>query len=272
MALTACALLAVGSCALPSAAGAANGGTQFVEMPRISKLECSSRCSRSGAGNGRAGLSTSLSIRERGVLRLRGTHFESAERVIFYGARNTRADDVRVEPRRATRTLLEVVVPRSANSGPVAIVAVNGENTRAFRASLTIVKDPISGPQTFVWPVRGSITGVFGEDRGDHRHSGLDIAAPEGTPIRAASAGRVTLMSYYGGYGNFTCLRHVTLTTCYAHQSRFGTTFGATVRQGQVIGYVGNTGNSFGAHLHFEVRLGTSPQSAPANPVAYLPR
>jgi murein DD-endopeptidase MepM/ murein hydrolase activator NlpD len=258
--------------ATPTALGAASGGTRFVEMPRITKLECTARCASSGAANGRAGLSSTLAIRDKGVLRLRVTHFESADRVIFYGARNTRRDDVRVSPRRATRTLLEVVIPKTASSGLVAIVADNGENSRAFRVSLRIVHDPITGPQTFIWPVRGPITGPFGEDRGDHIHAGLDIAAPDGTPIKAAAAGRVTLMAPSGGYGNFTCITHVTLTTCYAHQSRFGTAFGATVRQGQVIGYVGNTGNSFGAHLHFEVRNGTSPQSTPINPVAYLPR
>ena len=56
------------------------------------------------------------------------------------------------------------------------------------------------------------------------------------------------------------------LSTCYAHQSRFGTSLGATVRQGDVIGYVGNTGHSFGAHLHFEVRV----NGTPVQPLNYL--
>jgi len=57
-----------------------------------------------------------------------------------------------------------------------------------------------------------------------------------------------------GGYGNFTCIQHGgSLSTCYAHQSRFGTSVGASVSQGQVIGYVGSTGRSTSAHLHYEI-------------------
>jgi murein DD-endopeptidase MepM/ murein hydrolase activator NlpD len=70
-----------------------------------------------------------------------------------------------------------------------------------------------------------------------------------------------------GGYGNFTCLDHGGgLSTCYAHQSEFGTSVGAAVSQGDVIGYVGNTGNSFGDHLHFEVRVDGVAQ----DPLEYL--
>jgi murein DD-endopeptidase MepM/ murein hydrolase activator NlpD len=123
------------------------------------------------------------------------------------------------------------------------------------------------GSGRLIWPVNGPITGTFGEWRGDHVHVGLDISAPAGTGIRAADSGRVVLMAFTGGYGNYTCIQHTgSLSTCYAHQSRFGTSNGASVRQGQVIGYVGNTGHSFGAHLHFEVRINGSP----VNPLGYL--
>ena len=123
------------------------------------------------------------------------------------------------------------------------------------------------GSGQLIWPVNGPITGVFGEARPGHMHAGLDIAAPSGTPIRAADGGRVALAAFTGGYGNYTCVQHTaSMSTCYAHQSRFGTSSGASVRQGQVIGYVGNTGHSFGAHLHFEVRINGSP----VNPMGYL--
>jgi murein DD-endopeptidase MepM/ murein hydrolase activator NlpD len=126
------------------------------------------------------------------------------------------------------------------------------------------------GSGSMIWPVNGSITGAFGEQRPGHIHAGVDIAAGEGTPIYAADAGRVVLMQGVGasgGYGNYTCVQHTaTMSTCYAHQSRFGTSVGASVAQGQVIGYVGNTGHSFGAHLHFEVRI----NGAPVNPLGYL--
>ena len=126
------------------------------------------------------------------------------------------------------------------------------------------------GNGSMVWPVNGPITGVFGEARPGHLHAGVDIAAGEGTPIHAADAGRVVLIQGIGasgGYGNFTCVQHTaSMSTCYAHQSRIATSQGARVAKGQVIGYVGNTGHSFGAHLHFEVRVGGSP----VNPMGYL--
>ncbi|MEJ7817069.1 MAG: peptidoglycan DD-metalloendopeptidase family protein [Thermoleophilaceae bacterium] len=123
------------------------------------------------------------------------------------------------------------------------------------------------GSGRLIWPVNGPITGSFGEARPGHIHSGMDIAAPGGTPIRAADSGKVVLMAFTGGYGNYTCIQHTaSMSTCYAHQSRFGTSQGASVKQGQVMGYVGNTGNSFGDHLHFEVRINGSP----VQPLGYL--
>jgi len=126
------------------------------------------------------------------------------------------------------------------------------------------------GSGSMIWPVNGPITGAFGEQRPGHMHAGIDIAAGEGTPIHAADNGRVVLMQgtgASGGYGNYTCVQHsASLSSCYAHQSRFGTSMGASVNKGQVIGYVGNTGHSFGAHLHFEVRV----NGAPVSPLNYL--
>ena len=99
-------------------------------------------------------------------------------------------------------------------------------------------------------------------------HAGMDIAVPEGTPIRAAAAGRVALMqgaASSGGYGNFTCVQHdATLSTCYAHQSRFGISMGA-VSQGQVIGYRQH-GPLLRPHLHFETRI----NGRVVNPMSYL--
>jgi len=128
----------------------------------------------------------------------------------------------------------------------------------------------LGGGGAWIWPVNGRISGVFGEQRPGHIHAGIDIAAASGTPIRAAANGKVVLLQgtgASGGYGNYTCVQHTgSLSSCYAHQSRFGTTSGARVKQGQVIGYVGNTGNSFGAHLHFEARVNGSP----VQPLNYL--
>jgi murein DD-endopeptidase MepM/ murein hydrolase activator NlpD len=128
-----------------------------------------------------------------------------------------------------------------------------------------------AGPVTqgsggLVWPVNGPVVSPFGM-RWGRLHAGVDIAVGSGTPIRAADSGRVVLMGWVGGYGNYTCIQHTgSLSTCYAHQSSFATSNGANVGQGQVIGYVGCTGHCFGDHLHFETRVGGSP----VDPMGYL--
>src|SRR3954447_18057506 len=125
------------------------------------------------------------------------------------------------------------------------------------------------GSGNFIWPVNGPISSGFGM-RWGRLHAGVDIVAGTGTPIRAAAAGTVAFTqpeSSSGGYSNYTCIQHGGgISTCYAHQSQFGTSAGAQVSQGQVIGYVGNTGHSFGSHLHFEVRI----NGAPVDPMGYL--
>ncbi|MEO7836848.1 MAG: peptidoglycan DD-metalloendopeptidase family protein, partial [Acidimicrobiales bacterium] len=117
------------------------------------------------------------------------------------------------------------------------------------------------------WPLRGRLTSAFGS-RWGRLHAGIDIAASSGTPIRAAKGGAVILASSYGAYGNAVIIDHGGgLATLYAHQSRLATRDGATVSQGEVIGFVGSTGHSTGPHLHFETRVNGSPQ----NPRRYLP-
>lgn len=85
-------------------------------------------------------------------------------------------------------------------------------------------------------------------------HKGVDFAAPTGTPIQAAGSGTVEKAGWNGGYGNYVRIRHSNgFSTAYAHMSRIAAKPGTAVRQGQVIGYVGTTGMSTGAHLHYEV-------------------
>jgi peptidoglycan DL-endopeptidase CwlO len=116
------------------------------------------------------------------------------------------------------------------------------------------------------YPINGTLVSPFGM-RWGKLHAGIDLAAPTGTPIHAAAAGKVVLMAPTSGYGNYTCIQHnASLSTCYAHQSRFGTSVGASVSQGQVIGYVGCTGHCFGPHVHFETRVG----GTPVDPMGYL--
>jgi murein DD-endopeptidase MepM/ murein hydrolase activator NlpD len=122
------------------------------------------------------------------------------------------------------------------------------------------------GSATISNPVRGTVSSDFGP-RGGRNHDGIDIAAPTGTPVRAAACGTVSLAGQQSGYGNIVCVTHTSqFSTCYAHLSRFGVSNGAQVQQGQVIGYVGCTGNCTGPHLHFETRVNGQAQ----NPRTYL--
>jgi murein DD-endopeptidase MepM/ murein hydrolase activator NlpD len=122
------------------------------------------------------------------------------------------------------------------------------------------------GSGALIWPVNGPVVSPFGM-RWGRLHAGVDIAVPGGTAIRAADSGRVVLMGWVGGYGNYTCIQHTSsLSTCYAHQSSFATSNAASVSQGQVIGYVSCTGHCFGDHLHFETRVNGSP----VDPMGYL--
>ena len=117
------------------------------------------------------------------------------------------------------------------------------------------------------WPLKGRLTSGFGM-RWGRLHAGIDIAAPRGTPIRAAKAGTVVFSGWMGGYGNAIIINHGGgLATLYGHQSRRAASVGDKVKQGQVIGYVGSTGHSTGNHLHFETRVGGKPQ----NPGRFLP-
>ena len=89
-------------------------------------------------------------------------------------------------------------------------------------------------------------------------HKGIDFAAPTGTPIKAAGAGRIVSRGRSGGYGNVIVLAHSGgVTTLYGHMSRFakGLSVGSRVEQGQVIGYVGMTGLATGPHVHYEYRV-----------------
>jgi peptidoglycan DL-endopeptidase CwlO len=129
------------------------------------------------------------------------------------------------------------------------------------------------GSGGMIWPVDGAVVSGFGSRtiNGSYEyHPGIDIAVPEGTPIRAAATGTVIFTeseASSGGYGNYTCIDHGGgLSTCYAHQSAFAVAAGQSVSQGAIIGYTGCTGYCLGPHLHFEVRI----NGAVTDPMGYL--
>jgi murein DD-endopeptidase MepM/ murein hydrolase activator NlpD len=104
-------------------------------------------------------------------------------------------------------------------------------------------------------------------------HNGIDLPAWSGTPIRAASAGTVTVKAYQAsGAGHFITLKHANgIYTRYHHlQQASALAIGATVQAGQTIGYVGATGNATGPHLHFEVMQGGTSNSSHLNPAGFM--
>lgn len=99
------------------------------------------------------------------------------------------------------------------------------------------------------------------------RHSGVDLAAPTGTPIYATANGIVTRANRFSSYGLYVSIDHgADLETRYAHMSRIAVSDGERVRKGDVIGYVGSTGRSTGPHLHYEVRV----DGVAVNPIPYM--
>ena len=138
-------------------------------------------------------------------------------------------------------------------------VAATGVNTSSQKVNLGL---------SLIRPVSGTVTSRFGA-RWGRNHKGLDIGAPKGTPIKAAASGTVTVAQYgySGGYGNYVMISHGNgIQTLYGHCNSLNVSVGQSVSQGQVIAYVGNTGNSYGNHLHLEIRVNGVAQ----NPQNYL--
>ena len=126
--------------------------------------------------------------------------------------------------------------------------------------------DPAARGEALSWPANGVLISGFGARERD-QHDGIDLAAPEGTPIRAAADGVVIFAGQQRGYGNLVLLAHEgDLVTVYAHNSQNLVAPGRRVARGEPIARVGRTGNATGPHLHFEVRLGTHPR----DPLGFL--
>ncbi|MCK8824780.1 peptidoglycan DD-metalloendopeptidase family protein [Fuchsiella alkaliacetigena] len=126
----------------------------------------------------------------------------------------------------------------------------------------------------FIWPARGRITSGYGYrthpiTNRRQLHTGIDIALPTGTPVKAAASGRVINSTWLSGFGYTVIIEHDEgKETLYAHNSRLVVNAGDEVRQGEVIAYSGSTGQSTGPHLHFEIRVNDNP----VDPKKKLPR
>ncbi len=153
--------------------------------------------------------------------------------------------------------------------------ALSGRVARALEGGLT---PGYSGDWTqfadapSMWPVEGKVGSSFGSREDPFNgegafHSGIDIEAPNGTPVRATADGEVSSAAMGAGYGREVVLNHGhDVMTVYGHLSAIAALPGQHVVRGQVIGYVGQTGRATGPHLHYEVRV----HNVPVNPHQYL--
>ncbi len=153
--------------------------------------------------------------------------------------------------------------------------ALSGRVSRALEGGLT--PDFLGDWATLadapsIWPIEGVVTSSFGEREDPLNgegafHSGIDISAPYGTPVRATAEGNVLDESMGSGYGRQVVLDHGhDVVSVYAHLSSSAVVPGQHVIRGQIIGYVGRSGRATGPHLHYEVRV----HNVPVNPHKYL--
>ena len=127
----------------------------------------------------------------------------------------------------------------------------------------------INGIKIATLPITGTISSRYGVSSSirSSKHTGLDIAAPKGTPIKVIADGKVTFAAQNGSYGYLVKVDHGNgVETWYAHTSKMYVTVGEEVKAGDVIAAVGSTGNSTGPHLHLEVRI----NGEHVNPQKYL--
>jgi murein DD-endopeptidase MepM/ murein hydrolase activator NlpD len=123
-----------------------------------------------------------------------------------------------------------------------------------------------------VWPVRGWVSSNFGSRRDpmsglNQFHKGVDISTPLGRPVASPAEGVVVFANYYKGFGKVLRIRHAFgYETYYGHLDHFAVRVGQTVKRGQVIAYVGNTGKATGTHLHYEVHV----NGKPVNPMNFV--
>lgn len=166
----------------------------------------------------------------------------------------------RVEQQSSSRDQKTSVVSEIVLSEPKLQIEVHGTK-----------RAPDLGTGSLYWPVpAGQITSGFGWRRLNY-HTGIDLAEPRGTEVSAADAGTIVFLGRKGSYGNCIMIDHGGghIVTLYGHLNGFaaGLKVGSTVQKGQLIGYVGSTGNSTGPHLHFEVRV----DGKAVNPLNYFP-
>jgi murein DD-endopeptidase MepM/ murein hydrolase activator NlpD len=197
--------------------------------------------------------------------------FDSRDQIAINRAAQRDARGKLAEKRAALNDRLDRISDRlSHNQEDAAALAAANDELRdkiiSAQAQSTVTNLGTSS-EGFIWPLNGAINSPYGYRWGT-LHTGIDIDGVTGEPIVAARSGSVILAGAMSGYGNAVTIDHGGgVSTLYGHMSAFNTSTGASVQQGEVIGYVGCTGSCTGDHLHFEVRINGNP----TDPMAYLP-
>ncbi len=159
-------------------------------------------------------------------------------------------------------------VPDRKYSFPVGRANCRWKPSLQTRRRAARPEPPDSALENFIAPLSGSINSVFGPRNGSF-HDGVDIGAPEGTPVHAVAEGEVVYSNQLRGYGNMVIVRHVGgIVSVYAHNQLNLVHEGQKVERGEVIAKVGSTGRVTGPHLHFEIRKNNAAQ----DPLLYLPQ
>lgn len=175
------------------------------------------------------------------------------------------ADFVQTEEAVASLYKEKVVVQATPKVAATAKKASSGSSS-SFSTATNMSKSKVSLGVSLIKPITGTITSRFGAVSSirSGAHTGLDISASTGSPIKAAASGTVVWSGYKGSYGYLVVISHSnSVQTYYGHCSKLYVSAGQTVSQGEKIADVGSTGNSTGPHLHFEIRV---------NGVAYNPQ
>lgn len=197
---------------------------------------------------------------------------QSGEHSIDIAASASRQITFRVAPKEYPTQRLTVKNKRHVNPNPQDMLRINREKTR-ITAALAHWSDKLDVPLSFRVPVAGELSSPFGlrrffNEQPRKPHSGLDIAAPEGTPITAPASGTVINTGDYFFNGNSVFIDHGQgLVTMFCHMQRIDVKEGQPVAQGEVIGTVGQTGRVTGPHLHWSISLNDSR----VDPILFLP-
>ena len=204
------------------------------------------------------------------------SNFNEAEEIVkkLKEKDSNNIDDITIDEKYETKlqefASVEDAVSKLYEKKPAPVVVAKKttttRNTGSVTTSRSISKSKVSLGISLIKPVSGTLTSRFGSVSSvrSGAHTGLDIAAPYGTAIKAAASGTVTFSGTKGSYGKMIVISHGNgVQTYYGHCSQLYVSAGTKVSQGQTIAAVGSTGNSTGNHLHLEIRV---------NGVAYNPQ